>query len=132
MTDNTTRARITRGTRRIGLPIPDATTLEFSISGTWRDTSDDPDATAVTLHCAAYDGRKGSYRLTRDATFRLPPKTMQVQLEVSHASDRVDLKASLKPYVAPPQKPKVPERCPIGDTSIERRMFRFDAASGRT
>jgi hypothetical protein len=106
--------------------------MEFSIAGTWRDGNGDPDATAIVLHCVAYDGRKGSFRLTKDTTFRLPHKTVQVLLEVLHPAEKVDLRVSLSPYVAAPEKTIVlDKRCPLGEMRMGRLSFPFGGRSDR-
>ncbi|WP_428661372.1 hypothetical protein [Reyranella sp.] len=100
----TAHARVDRRTRRITLPLPDAAGHhELTITGTWRDLAEDgPDATAIVVRCEGYKGLTGSFRITEDATLRLPAKTLGVKLEVLDASPVADLRVTVRPADASP------------------------------
>ena len=72
----------------------------FAIRGTWGSLEDDygPDATAITLLCRCRKAKLNSeYRLTKDASFRLPDGTESVELRVTLASPVTDLEATVAP-----------------------------------
>jgi hypothetical protein len=87
-------ARIDRRTSRITLPVPsEGYGATFSISGAWRDLPvDGPDATVVVVNCCLPKAsRNSSHRLTKDASFKLPYGTLQLEIDVVHPADCADL-----------------------------------------
>lgn len=106
MTDKTTndaqptyRAHIDRNARKIILPVPASGRADFSISGRWRVLEEEgPDPTVVILKCRARIARRSAeYRLTRDASFRLPEALLGAELEILSPSDHVDLNVTIAP-----------------------------------
>lgn len=85
--------------RKIILPVPASGRAVFSISGRWRVLEEEgPDPTVVVLKCRARLAKRSEeYRLTGDATFRLPKATIQAELEILSPSDHVDLRVTIAP-----------------------------------
>lgn len=98
----TYHASIDRNSRKIVLPVPASGRADFSISGRWRILEEEgPDPTVVVLKCRARLAKRSQeYRLIGDATFRLPEKTVQAELEILSPSDHVDLRVTIAPVPA--------------------------------
>lgn len=103
-------AHIDRRTHRVTLPVPGlGFGAMFSITGTWRDAADDPDATAVEVHCVVSKGTcRSSHRLTKDSSFKLPYGTLQLIIETISPADCTTLTVRVEACsmdTAPPRLP---------------------------
>lgn len=103
-------ACIDRRSQRVTLPVPNkGYGAMFSISGTWRDPADDPDATAIVVHCVVSKGtRRSSHRLSKDSSFKLPYGTLELIIETISPADGTALTARVEACsinTAPPRLP---------------------------
>ena len=103
------RATIDDATSRIVLPVVPYLAAYLNLEGTWGDEEYGPGASAVTLKVLA-KGRKGEYRLSRDAAFMLPAGTELVALEVTTRVPGMDLVLSIIQAAPkfPPSPPPLP------------------------